>query len=588
MSSSSLLQSLAFNKIVSLNSENNDEIKSSLNIIETDVKSIETDVKSIETDVKSIETDVKSIETDVKSIETDVKSIETDVSTLTNPAGYGYIAKNIPILHTLPTITDIDDKAVTSAYLTYLGRIPTSKELSDGKILVENNRINDLEIQLAKQSMPSRNLNPIDDSADLSGKSVVIIGASSGQGFETALLLASKGAEVYCCARTNVLYNINIEASKTKSREDALSINPIYMGSINFKNESNINFTSVDIRNKSSVKIWINSIKSKIEKNLYAVLFFAGVYASQKSISDSYYSLNDSVNHNPTRFIPGKSSYEGATYPAINSVNCSTWGYYFVLDEIIPILKNSENANKFLTFTVSTLATATFVQHNGYTSSKSNVFQHMFLKYYNEFQTINTPENTVNVIGISPTLMFTDFQLSITTSPINIKWNEVTTTQNSLKLNDNDITVNPAASFIDPNNYDGKLNMIKKYFPVVMRDVLNIYKSGTKLNIPGYHVHFSALLYSHILNSLNSFKVKNGTHYIMSMPTPGYSFGVIDPVPKPFDYGKYDITETQWNNLMDDRNQINLRQAEISEYTALYSGHYPGNVSPNGLKIISI
>ena len=147
----------------------------------------------------------------------------------------------------------------------------------------------------------------LDRHIDLTGKTYLMVGASTGQGFQTGLVLASMGATVHLLARTESVYLMSV-LSAMSDVKDAASY-PFYSGMRNVPEETinRMHFHAADVRDYQSYKAAV--LATRTNGTFDGVLISAGSfkvlndedkeYANQMGFSSS---LQEEITSFPSRY----------------------------------------------------------------------------------------------------------------------------------------------------------------------------------------------------------------------------------------------------------------------------------------------
>ena len=194
----------------------------------------------------------------------------------------------------------------------------------------------------------------------LVGKTYVIAGMNSGQGFMTAVQLAQAGAEVYGFARTPEVYYAHVKSAIKTQWENNMPWEQ-YNGPIGVASSvfDNITFVKQDVRDLSGLTVYFKQFNyldgsgTKVtgtlgDISLDGVLMACGINANSPELatgtpewlSSSYISIAEDIAATPNRFVYPECSFNpsnpftntgGASSARYNNnINIKFWGGQFV------------------------------------------------------------------------------------------------------------------------------------------------------------------------------------------------------------------------------------------------------------------
>lgn len=297
---------------------------------------------------------------DLYGIKGDVQNIhDPRYSTTETPDEYGAWLGSFTLddLHTETTLRD----KVFDAHMYNLAREPTVEEYSTWTARMLANKAHegsndmDRELILSDEWDTAHGVTK-PPSEDLTGRSYVVTGMSSGFGFLTAVELAVRGATVCGFARTRNVFDASIESARMAHKYDNVP-HQNYLGRVGVADDvlARIKFREVDGRDYDAVKQFFETdLKQDCDVTNLAGMFLnhgtVGFMQFPPYLSfdkNTYESLESDIAATPTRFSAQ------TTYGQNNAINSKVWSYFWCVNFAMPLLNASSATDKSLLLTSS-------------------------------------------------------------------------------------------------------------------------------------------------------------------------------------------------------------------------------------------
>lgn len=250
--------------------------------------------------------------------------------------------------YTLPD-NDIVADMLYKSYGINLGRAPTVTEYNTKRTALLSNDIggNDVEVELINSAEYDALRGFTKQGEDLSGKSFLCVGCSSGSGFWTSVRLARMGAKVYACARTQSVWDFNMaEATKNRNARNASSLAPQGQATAT---TARMHFQTCDTRNTTTLReflVWARDATDAASSSINGAVVAWPAHPGQPSRGEFYDEPSWQADLAATgpraggRFAPINPST--ANTDRFNSPwNMQGIGTIKAVQELVPLLKES-------------------------------------------------------------------------------------------------------------------------------------------------------------------------------------------------------------------------------------------------------